>query len=128
MEFTIKSGSPEKQRSACVVVGVFDNRKLRLVIDDGMTTGASMVAAITAIKQRGAARLIVAVSPSASPATGMVLTTEPSSLEGEYCNAIVAATFKISASDPARMRYPISACWAITLNSSCVNLPGLSNT
>jgi leucyl aminopeptidase len=27
MEFTIKSGSPEKQRSACVVVGVFDNRK-----------------------------------------------------------------------------------------------------
>jgi leucyl aminopeptidase len=27
MEFTIKSGSPEKQRSACVVVGIFDNRK-----------------------------------------------------------------------------------------------------
>src|SRR5512145_3096351 len=30
MEFTIKSGSPEMQRSACVVVGVFDNRKLSL--------------------------------------------------------------------------------------------------
>ena len=30
MEFTIISGSPEKQRSACVVVGVFDNRKLSL--------------------------------------------------------------------------------------------------
>src|SRR6516165_6543569 len=30
MEFTIKSGSPEKQRSACVVVAVFDNRKLSL--------------------------------------------------------------------------------------------------
>ncbi len=28
MEFSIKSGSPEKQRSACVVVGVFDSRKL----------------------------------------------------------------------------------------------------
>ena len=28
MEFSIKSGSPEKQRSACVVVGVFDHRKL----------------------------------------------------------------------------------------------------
>ncbi|MDR2244206.1 MAG: leucyl aminopeptidase [Burkholderiales bacterium] len=28
MEFTIKSGNPEKQRTACVVVGVFDNRKL----------------------------------------------------------------------------------------------------
>ena len=30
MEFSIKSGSPEKQRSACVVVGVFEPRKLSL--------------------------------------------------------------------------------------------------
>ncbi len=28
LEFSIKSGSPEKQRSACVVVGVFEPRKL----------------------------------------------------------------------------------------------------
>jgi leucyl aminopeptidase len=28
MEFNIKSGSPEKQRTACVVVGVFETRKL----------------------------------------------------------------------------------------------------
>lgn len=28
MEFSVKSGNPEKQRSACVVVGVFDRRKL----------------------------------------------------------------------------------------------------
>ena len=28
MKFSIKSGSPEKQRSACVVVGVFESRKL----------------------------------------------------------------------------------------------------
>src|SRR5471032_2819026 len=28
MEFSIKSGSPEKQRSGCVVVGIFDARKL----------------------------------------------------------------------------------------------------
>ena len=28
MEFSIKSRSPEKQRSACVVVGVFESRKL----------------------------------------------------------------------------------------------------
>ncbi len=27
MEFSIKSGSPEKQRGACVVVGIFDTRK-----------------------------------------------------------------------------------------------------
>ncbi len=30
MEFSIKSGSPEKQRTACVVVGVFETRKLSL--------------------------------------------------------------------------------------------------
>lgn len=30
MEFSIKSGSPEKQRSACIVVGVFEPRKLTL--------------------------------------------------------------------------------------------------
>jgi leucyl aminopeptidase len=28
MEFSIKSGSPEKQRSGCVVVGIFEGRKL----------------------------------------------------------------------------------------------------
>ena len=30
MEFSIKSGSPEKQRSGCVVVGIFENRRLTL--------------------------------------------------------------------------------------------------
>ncbi|BCB26366.1 putative cytosol aminopeptidase [Sulfurimicrobium lacus] len=33
MEFSIKSGSPEKQRTACVVVGVFEHRKLSLAAD-----------------------------------------------------------------------------------------------
>ena len=33
MEFNIKSGSPEKQRSACVVVGVFESRKLTLAAE-----------------------------------------------------------------------------------------------
>ncbi|MEW9897030.1 leucyl aminopeptidase [Chitinivorax sp. PXF-14] len=33
MEFSIKSGSPEKQRTACVVVGIFDSRKLTLAAD-----------------------------------------------------------------------------------------------
>ncbi|MFV8833478.1 leucyl aminopeptidase [Aquisalimonas sp.] len=28
MDYTVKSGNPEKQRSACVVVGVFENRRL----------------------------------------------------------------------------------------------------
>ncbi len=30
MEFSIKSGSPDKQRTACVVVGVYESRKLTL--------------------------------------------------------------------------------------------------
>jgi leucyl aminopeptidase len=33
VEFSIKSGSPEKQRSACVVVGVFESRKPTLAAD-----------------------------------------------------------------------------------------------
>ena len=33
MEFSIKSGTPEKQRSACVVVGVFEPRKLTLAAE-----------------------------------------------------------------------------------------------
>jgi len=33
VEFSIKSGSPEKQRSACVVVGVFEPRKLTLTAE-----------------------------------------------------------------------------------------------
>lgn len=33
MEFSIKSGSPEKQRSACVVVGVYEPRKLSLAAE-----------------------------------------------------------------------------------------------
>ena len=33
MEFSIESGSPEKQRSACVVVGVYESRKLTLAAE-----------------------------------------------------------------------------------------------
>ncbi|MBD1389115.1 leucyl aminopeptidase [Neiella sp. HB171785] len=33
MEFSVKSGSPEKQRSACIVVGVFDPRRLTPVAE-----------------------------------------------------------------------------------------------
>jgi leucyl aminopeptidase len=33
VEFSIKSGSPEKQRSACVVVGVFEPRKLSVAAE-----------------------------------------------------------------------------------------------
>ena len=33
MEFNVKSGSPEKQRSACIVVGVFEPRRLSHVAE-----------------------------------------------------------------------------------------------
>ena len=33
MEFNVKSGSPEKQRSACIVVGVFEPRRLSPVAE-----------------------------------------------------------------------------------------------
>ena len=33
LEFSIKSGSPEKQRSACVVVGIFEPRKLSVAAE-----------------------------------------------------------------------------------------------
>ncbi len=41
MEFTVKSGTPEKQRTACVVVGVFEPRRLSAVAErlDEVTGG-----------------------------------------------------------------------------------------
>ncbi|HCM62875.1 MAG TPA: leucyl aminopeptidase [Morganella sp. (in: Bacteria)] len=33
MEFSVKSGSPEKQRSACIVVGIFEPRRLSPVVE-----------------------------------------------------------------------------------------------
>ena len=42
MEFSIKSGSPEKQRCGCVVVGVFEQRQLSLAAEllDNAAAGA----------------------------------------------------------------------------------------
>ncbi|MDH5183718.1 MAG: leucyl aminopeptidase [Gammaproteobacteria bacterium] len=50
MEFSVKSGSPEKQRSACVVVGVFEPRRLSSAAQklDETTNGA-----ISALVRRG---------------------------------------------------------------------------
>ncbi|MDX9943929.1 MAG: hypothetical protein RBS35_03940, partial [Azonexus sp.] len=33
VEFSIKSGNPEKQRSGCAIVGIFDRRKLSLAAE-----------------------------------------------------------------------------------------------
>ncbi|MBI3546130.1 MAG: leucyl aminopeptidase [Gammaproteobacteria bacterium] len=50
MEFIVKSGTPEKQRSGCIVAGVFETRKLSAVAQqiDEVTQGA-----ISAILRRG---------------------------------------------------------------------------
>jgi leucyl aminopeptidase len=50
MEFSVKSGTPEKQRSGCLVVGVFDSRKLSSVGEqiDEVTGGA-----LSSILRRG---------------------------------------------------------------------------
>jgi leucyl aminopeptidase len=50
MEFSVKSGSPEKQRSACVVVGVFEPRRLSPAAQklDEVTNGG-----ISALLRRG---------------------------------------------------------------------------
>jgi leucyl aminopeptidase len=50
MEYIVKSGTPEKQRSGCLVAGVFESRKLSLVAGqiDQVTGGA-----IAAILRRG---------------------------------------------------------------------------
>ncbi len=50
MEFSVKSGTPEKQRSGCLVVGVFETRKLSSVAEqiDEVSGGA-----LSAILRRG---------------------------------------------------------------------------
>jgi len=50
MEFSVKSGTPEKQRSGCLIVGVFDSRKLSSVGEqiDEVSGGA-----LSAILRRG---------------------------------------------------------------------------
>ena len=36
MEFSVKSGSPEKQRSACIVVGVYEPRRLSPLVNNSI--------------------------------------------------------------------------------------------
>jgi leucyl aminopeptidase len=50
MEFSIKSGSPDKQRVGCIVIGVFENRKMSLSAD---LLDKSCDGALTEILKRG---------------------------------------------------------------------------
>lgn len=49
--------------------------KVVLVVDDGLATGSTMRAAVKALRQHGAARIVVAV-PVAPPETSAILATE----------------------------------------------------
>ena len=96
MEFSIKSGSPEKQRSGCVVVGVFENRRLTLSAEllDNASGGL-----ISDILRRGdmngktgATLLLHNLPGSLSDRVLLVgLGKEKEFREKDYCTAIRAA-------------------------------------
>ena len=46
MEFAIKSGTPEKQRSACVIVGVFQSKRLSTAAKAIDQASEGMIAAL----------------------------------------------------------------------------------
>ncbi|MCB1736635.1 MAG: leucyl aminopeptidase, partial [Gammaproteobacteria bacterium] len=50
MEYAVKSGSPEKQRTPCVVVGVFDSRRMS---EAAKAMDDASEGAISAILRRG---------------------------------------------------------------------------
>ncbi|MFA7387520.1 MAG: M17 family peptidase N-terminal domain-containing protein, partial [Thiohalobacteraceae bacterium] len=50
MEFSVKSGNPEKQRAGCVVIGVFEGRKLSAA---GKQLDKASGGALTALLRRG---------------------------------------------------------------------------
>ena len=50
MDYTVKSGDPEKQRSACVVIGVFEGRKLSA---SGKRLDAAAQGGLAALLRRG---------------------------------------------------------------------------
>jgi len=96
VEFSIKSGSPEKQRSGCVVVGVFENRRLTLSAEllDNASGGL-----ISDILRRGdmngktgATLLLHNLPGSLSDRVLLVgLGKEKEFREKDYCTAIRAA-------------------------------------
>ena len=69
MKFSIKSGSPEKQRSACVIVGVFEGRRLSAAAKE---LDAASKGAIAAHLRRG--------DISGRPGSSLVLHNVPGTL------------------------------------------------
>ncbi|MDD2742652.1 MAG: leucyl aminopeptidase [Rhodocyclaceae bacterium] len=93
MEFSIKNGSPEKQRSACIVVGVFESRKLTLPAEilDKASDGyiSSIVRRGDMEGKAGNTLLLQNVPGTLSERVLLVgLGKEKDFREKEFCNAI----------------------------------------
>ena len=96
MEFSIKSGSPEKQRGACVVVGVFESRKLSVsaeVIDGASHGYLSDLLRRGDMEGKAGATLLLHNVPGAEADRVLLvgLGKEKEFREKEYRNAIATA-------------------------------------
>ena len=96
MEFSIKSGSPEKQRSACVVAGVFESRKFTLPAEllDNASDGyiSEIVRRGDMEGKAGTTLLLQKVPGTLSERVLLVgLGKEKDFREKEFCNAVRTA-------------------------------------
>ena len=96
MEFSIKTGNPEKQRSACVVVGVFEPRKLTPpaeLLDNAANHYISEIVRRGDMDGKAGSTLLLHDAPSTL--CGRVLLVglgkEKEFREKEYCSAIRSA-------------------------------------
>lgn len=96
MEFSIKKGSPEKQRCACVVVGIFETRKLTPsaeLIDDAAHKHLSDIIQRGDMDGKAGSSLLLHNVPSTLCDRVLLvgLGKEKEFHEKEYCNAIRCA-------------------------------------
>jgi leucyl aminopeptidase len=96
VEFSIKSGSPEKQRSACVVVGVFEPRKLTLpaeLLDNAARNYISDIIRRGDMDGKACSTLLLHNVPGTLCDRVLLvgLGKEKEFREKEYCNAIRSA-------------------------------------
>jgi len=96
VEFSIKSGSPEKQRGACVVVGVFEPRKLTLpaeLIDNAARNYISEIIRRGDMEGKAGSTLLLHDVPSTLCDRVLLvgLGKEKEFREKEYCAAIRSA-------------------------------------
>ena len=106
MEFSIKTGSPEKHRSACVVVGVYEARKLTLAaeaIDKAANNYLSDVIRRGDMEGKAGSTLLLHDVPSTLCERVLLvgLGKEKEFREKEYCSAIRSAVNALNATGAA---------------------------